>query len=145
MSIDRPGGKPLRRIVLVTAAIVLVVGGTGLYFYIAGRDVREIRTVVDSFVTAVDTADQARVVALLCQEEAAGLTENEDPPVPSPAIADDPSHAREVTEVEVRDDAASAKVVRPDEEPYTLYLRKEADVWKVCAPVEERFTGAPPS
>lgn len=142
VTIAGPSRKPLRRIVLFAGVFVLLIGGVGLYFHIAGRDVREIRSVVDSFVTAVDTADEARVISLLCQEEAADLIENagEEPSEPSPAVPDDPSFARDVTEVEVRDDAASAKVVRSDEQPYTLYLRKEAEVWKVCAPAEERFT-----
>ncbi len=146
--VEDNGRKALRRILLGAAIVAVVTVGAGLYAFIEGRNAREIRSVVDGFVTAVDTADQAKVVSLLCQEEAAVLIQHLDeppeplPPAPAPG---DPAFAREVTEVEVRDDAASAEVIRPDEEPYPLYLRKEAGVWKVCAPVEEQFTGAPPS
>ncbi len=148
ITVGRPAGKGLRRVLAATALVVLTALGVGLYVFLAGREEREVRSVADSFVTAVDTADEARIVGLLCPEEAADITGNENllPPETSSDLAPDastaaadPAFAREITDIEVADDVASARVVRPDQEPFTLYLRKDASGWKICAPAEERF------
>jgi hypothetical protein len=98
--------------------------------------------VVDRFVTAVDSGDPATIVVLLCPEEAAGITENDDvaPIDPSDQVAaSTTTHPREITEVEVVGDIASARVSRPDQEPFTLYLRRDGETWKVCADAEAEF------
>ncbi|MDA0637444.1 hypothetical protein OUY22_28905 [Nonomuraea sp. MCN248] len=97
-----------------------------------------IRTTVETFAHAVDREDTAAMIGLLCEEEAEGVTRRS----PRPGLG--PAHERpvEVTDVHVTGDVATARVTRPAQQPATLYLRREAGVWKLCDP--ERYRDATP-
>jgi len=146
---EPPPRKAKRRTFIAFGAtlVVLAAGGSGLYFALRGGDEADIRMVVDRFVTAVDTGDSAEIVALLCPEEAAGISENDDVAAidPSDQLAAPITHPREITDVEVVGDIASTRVSRPNQDSFTLYLRRDGEAWKVCADAKPAFHPNTPS
>jgi hypothetical protein len=134
-----PRFRSRRRVVIAVVIGVLAAGGAALYFLLPHGDEADVRTVVDNFVTAVDNSDTQQIVSLLCEEEAEGITEDDDADLsgswPTALFPLD----LDITEVQVIGDNAAAKVSRADQDPYPLYLRRDGGVWKVCADAEAAF------
>ncbi|MDH6116284.1 hypothetical protein [Kitasatospora sp. GAS204B] len=124
--------------VLGAAVLIVVTGGAIGYAQVqhaqvqhAHSDPVRIQQVVDQFATAVDRADVAKTVSLLCPEEANAITDSDIPPDSSQlATAKRPI---KVSGIQVRGDLATAQVTRPGVSA-TLHLRKDAGTWKVCDP-----------
>lgn len=93
-----------------------------------------VRSVAQDFVSAVARVDRPRVVALLCAEEAAEVTGDDDYPdaAGGAGASAEPPEKAEVTRILVRGDVASALVQRPRRET-RLYFRREEGSWKVCS------------
>jgi hypothetical protein len=112
-------------------------GATPIRQTVEKPDEAQIRTTVEKFAHAVDREDTATMIAMLCEEEAQSLIDE----VPSPdAHGLGPSYERpiNISDIRVTGDVAKARVTRPAQQPATLYLRKEANTWKLCDP--ERYT-----
>lgn len=135
-----------RLVLLVAAGALVVVAGVVVAVVALTRprgDEADIRALVDRFALAVDREDQAAVVALLCAQEAADITEDDDyDPANDGGLATQPPH-RDVrtSQVQVTGDVASARVERPEQDATTLWFRKEDGVWTVCAYAQEDATG----
>jgi hypothetical protein len=124
-------------VVAVVAAVLLTTALTG-----GGRDQARIRTVVDRFAAAVQSEDQARIVGLLCAEEAADITEDDDYDPAGTRVdgtPDKPVFPVHASNIHITGDVASARVTSAFQQPTTLYFRKEGGTWKVCAPAAARF------
>jgi hypothetical protein len=128
---------PKRRtgLVAAAAALLLAVAGGGLYVALTNTDSARIRGVVTDFAAAVHRQDYPMMLDLLCAEEAAGITEDDDyDPAAGPIDADVPE--LDVTDVQVAPDgqSATALLTMPGREAITIHLRQERDRWTVCAP-----------
>lgn len=101
-----------------------------------------IKDVAVQFAVAVDTQDQGKFLATLCTEERDEVTESEDfDPDDSGPGAPDEGEPLEVTDVTVKGDVAELQFLRPrSNHSGSLYLRKEAGLWKMCSPAEEDFS-----
>ncbi len=151
----RPAVGIGKKLIAVMAAGV-VVTAAGVYLYLTLTKDREpwigeeihIRILVDNFANAVDTQDQAKILNLLCAEEAADFTEDDDyDPTDDGPAAEPQGGAPSVTtsDIHVTGDTASARVARAaDNDPRTLYFRKEGGIWKVCAPAAGPPSGGTP-
>jgi hypothetical protein len=98
----------------------------------------QIQRVVVTFAAAADVDDEAQLVRLLCRDEAAALTEDDDY---DPAAANDggdavPAQARTVVTVsaiQVAGDTATARVTRSTGGMVVLRFVMERGMWKVCS------------
>jgi hypothetical protein len=120
------------------AGLVLLLGlGITAYVVVArsNSDEEKIRRVIGDFAVAVDRQDQARVIALLCEEEADDIREDDDYDPANDGGVDPPAKTPvDVSDIRVNGDVASARISRPSRPDATLYFRREAGTWKVCAP-----------
>ena len=127
---------PRRRSRIIAAAAVLLLAATGsLYIALANTDEAQIGRVVVDFATAADRQDYRAMLELLCDEEAAGITEDDDyDPTAEPIDAADVPE-RDVTDIQVAPDeqTATALMTTSGREPRTIRLRHERDHWKVCS------------
>jgi hypothetical protein len=117
-------------------AALLAVSGI-LYFALGGDENTpegQVRQVLDDFATAVDTEDQARIVDLLCAEEAANITEDDD--YDPTATGAEPATLvdRQISDIHVAGENASARITFPTHESFTIHLRQEKGTWHICAP-----------
>jgi hypothetical protein len=128
--------RPRVRTVAAAAVLVLAVAGCGVYLALSTSDEAQVRRVVGDFAAAVDRQDHPAMLELLCAEEAAGITEDDDyDPTAAPVGAAD-APEREVTDVQIMpgEQVATARMTTPGREPLTIDVRREQDRWKVCAP-----------
>ncbi|MEU4120529.1 hypothetical protein AB0F71_39315 [Kitasatospora sp. NPDC028055] len=110
------------------------------------READRVRQVVARFATTVDQGDVAGTLRMLCTEEAGEMADDDLPSGGGSPSADGPEPAAsgppvEISEVSVHGDVASAHVTRPGVDT-TIYLRKEAGVWSLCASAAERLPAA---
>jgi hypothetical protein len=135
---------PRRRRVLIAAAaglaVVLAAAIAVSVIVVRGNsDQARIQKVVDDFASAVDQGDQARIVSLLCTQEATAVTEDDDyDPANRPGPATGARKAVRTSDIRVTGGTASARVSRSNQPDATLHFRKEAGVWKVCASAGDR-------
>ncbi len=115
-------------LILVVAIVVTVVVVRG------NSDQVKIQKVAQNFASAVDRGDQPRILSLLCAEEAEAVTDDEDFNPANTATSAGKPIALHTSDIRISGNVASARITRPNAPPATLYFRKEAGVWKVCAP-----------
>lgn len=143
---QQPPGRTRRSKLLIALAIavpmLLVVCGVGGWMWFSdSREKGAIKDVAAQFADALDTQDQDKFLATLCQEEQDLVTDGDgfDPADSGPGAKDN-SEPFEVTEVTVKDDVAQVQFLRPNSDHSgSLYLRKESGAWKVCDPAEAQF------
>ncbi|MBO9556209.1 hypothetical protein [Cellulomonas sp.] len=136
------GPRRRRAIVVVAVAVgVLVVVGAVVARVLVARshsDEARIRTLVSQFAVVVDDEDQAGILALMCTEEAADITDDDDYDPSRPPPVDPPPHRPvRVSDVHVVGEVASAHITRPDQPGATLWFRKEDGRWTVCAHAQD--------
>jgi hypothetical protein len=118
---------------LVGCVVVTRVGGDQATV-LSTSDEAKIRKLVNQFAAAVDREDQAAIVALLCTEEAEGITDDEDyDPSRDGGVTERRTAPITISDIRITGDVASARISRPSQPDTTLYFRKENGVWKVCA------------
>jgi hypothetical protein len=129
----RPGRRTRIVVAVVAALLLLAVAAGGVYVALASTDQARIRGTVTDFAAAVDRQDQPAMLDLLCADEAAAITEDDDYD-PSAEPVDAPVLDREVTDVSIAPDGqtAIAVLVTPGREPVSVPLRRERDRWTVC-------------
>lgn len=121
-----------RRLSVLGVAVLLVTAGVAgcATDSPAQGDQARIKKVASQFATAVDRADVAGIVGLLCPEEAGGITDSDLPPDGKELGATArPVH---LSDIRITGDVAGVRVTRPGLTT-NLYLRREVDGWKVCA------------
>lgn len=122
-------------------AALLCLGGAAFTVFVVTRDRSddegEIRSTVEKFALATDRGDQDAILGLVCEQEAAEIRDSEYFHEDRAGDYDTSVSEAPVTtsDITVTGDTAHATVSRPaGGEPATLYFRKEAGAWKVCAP-----------
>jgi hypothetical protein len=134
--LEQDSARPQRRnrIVAAVAVLLLAVAGGGVYVALTTTDEARIRGVVTDFARAVERQDYPAMLELLCAEEAAGITEDDDydpaaEPIDNAEIPD-----RDVTDIRITPDerSATALVTTAGRQPFTIHLRHERDRWTVC-------------
>jgi hypothetical protein len=145
-----PPTRRRRRWVLVAAAAALaIVVAAGITIFVivvhANSDSTKIGNLAQDFATAVDTENQPKIVSLLCTEEADAITDSEDYDPSNTNVATPKPKSRPVTvsDIQIRGNVASARISRPHQSAATLYFRKEAGAWKVCAPARTQLSASP--
>ncbi|WP_369355266.1 hypothetical protein [Streptomyces sp. cg2] len=100
----------------------------------------KVQQAVTDFALAVDRGDTAKMVALLCLDEAHGVADNDD----NSADGERDSRSKPIptttSDVRIKGSVASVVVTRPAQKPVSVYLRKENGTWKMCAPVEKSWS-----
>lgn len=140
---DRRARRSKLLIALAIAVPVLLIlcGVGGWMWFSASREKGAIKDVASQFAEAIDTQDQDKMLATLCQEEHDLVTDGDgfDPADSGPGAKDN-RQPFEVTDVTVKDDVAQVQFLRPNsEDSGSLYLRKESGAWKVGDPAEAQF------
>lgn len=143
---EQPGTSAGRSKLLIALAIAVPVllilcGVGGWIWFSTSREKGAIKDVASQFAEAIDTQDQDKMLATLCQEEHDLVTDGDgfDPGDSGPGAKDN-RQPFEVTDVTVKDDVAQVQFRRPNSEHSgSLYLRKESGAWKVCDPAEAQF------
>ncbi|WP_131812642.1 Rv0361 family membrane protein [Mycolicibacterium peregrinum] len=143
---EQPGTSAGRSKLLIALAIAVPVllilcGVGGWIWFSTSREKGAIKDVASRFAEAIDTQDQDKMLATLCQEEHDLVTDGDgfDPGDSGPGAKDN-RQPFEVTDVTVKDDVAQVQFLRPNSEHSgSLYLRKESGAWKVCDPAEAQF------
>jgi hypothetical protein len=143
--VQKPRGTRRRRLLIAGAGGLVVVLAAAIVISMlvvrANSDRAKIQKLVDNFASAVDQGDQARIVSLLCAEEAAAVTDGDDyDPSNKPGPAAAARRAVRTSEIRVAGSVASAQITRPDQPVATLHFRKEAGVWKVCATAADQVS-----
>ncbi|MFD5465042.1 hypothetical protein ACFWIQ_19765 [Kitasatospora sp. NPDC127059] len=145
-----PRSAPRKRWPYLLGAAVLLLAAAGIVGYVttdrAPSEPDRVRQLVGRFATAVDRGDVAGSVGMLCPEEAGDMADSDLPSDGVSPSADEQQPAAsgppvEVSDVRIEGDVASAHVTRPGVDT-TIYLRKEAGAWSVCAPAAARLPGA---
>ncbi|WP_131814239.1 hypothetical protein [Mycolicibacterium fortuitum] len=140
---DRSAGRSKLLIALaIVVPVLLVLCGVGGWMWFSdSREKGAIKSVASQFAEAIDTQDQDKMLAALCQEEHDLVTDGDSfDPADSGPGAKDNRQPFEVTDVTVKDDVAQVQFLRPDSgHSGSLYLRKESGAWKVCDPAQEQF------
>ncbi|MFG2287609.1 hypothetical protein ACGFOU_16320 [Streptomyces sp. NPDC048595] len=129
----------------MAAVLLAAAGGITAYLLPDQGDSEQsrIEKAVADFALAVDRGDTARMVGLLCLEEARGVTD--DGADSGDAERDTRSKPIPVTtsDIRIKGSVASVVVTRPAQKPTAVYLRKEKGAWKLCAPAEKSRPDAP--
>ncbi|QCB94770.1 hypothetical protein [Cellulomonas shaoxiangyii] len=127
------------RVVALVVAVAVVVAGVVVAYVLATRPPSEearIQELVTQFARAVDRENLSDIVALLCEEEAEGILEDDDYDPDAGGTEEGGADSRpvEASDVRVTGDVASAVVSRPGQPDTTLWFRIEEGRWTVCAP-----------
>lgn len=137
-----PGRSKLLIALAIAVPVVLVLCGVGGWVWFSrSRDEGAIKDAAAQFADAIDTQDQDKFLAALCEEERDLVTDGDgfDPADSGPGTTDT-SEPFEVTDVTVKGDVAQVEFLRPkSNDSGSLFLRKESGAWKVCDPAEEQF------
>ncbi|MFC4535767.1 hypothetical protein [Sphaerisporangium dianthi] len=138
-----PAGRGRPWPLIVAAAGLLVAGAAGIAVYLvagrAGGDEATIRRLTENFAVAVAREDQARIIGLLCAEEARGVVQDDDyDPDNHRVVSGRGTVSIRISDIQVAGDVASARVTHRSRSVSTLHFRREAGGWKVCAPAGER-------
>ncbi|HSV67503.1 MAG TPA: hypothetical protein VLJ59_16560 [Mycobacteriales bacterium] len=96
-----------------------------------------------NFGTALDQENQTAMLALMCPEEAAGITEDDDydpdtPPLPTPVL-----RSRTITDIHIAGDAAFAQVSVDGAASQTVYLRRDQGHWLICTAAATQLNPSP--
>ncbi|MFI9412202.1 Rv0361 family membrane protein [Nocardia gamkensis] len=133
-------------IALITVFALGGIGGAAALVIQQARteltDDAQIRSVLGDFADAVESGSTQQVVELLCAEEAALFSDRVsggEEAEQGGSTGHDQRRSVDISGIVMRGDIASAQVARPPSEPRPLYLRKEDDQWKVCAPAADQF------
>ncbi|HVV09524.1 hypothetical protein [Amycolatopsis sp.] len=143
-------GRKHRWIALSAFAVVLLGAAAVSVVLVVKRggqsDEEQIKGVLVTFAAAVDAEDQPAMLKILCQDEAAEMTDADDFEPDAPRVQIDASHWQPptISDVRVFGDVASATLAQPPTVS-TLYLRKETGSWKVCAPAADQIPAGKPS
>ncbi len=124
--------------VLLAAVVVCV--GVFLRPERGDTEQSKVQKVVADFALAVDRGDTSTMVALLCLEEARGITDNDDNSADGERDTRSKPIPTTTSDVRIKGNVASAVVTRPAQKPASVYLRKEDGTWKMCAPVEKSWS-----
>lgn len=138
---DRRRSKLLIALAIAVPVLLILCGVGGWMSLSASREKGAITAVAAQFAEAIDTQDQDKMLATLCQEEHDLVTDGDgfDPGDSGPGAKDN-RQPFEVTDVTVKDDVAQVQFRRPNSDHSgSLYLRKESGAWKVCDPAEPQF------
>lgn len=123
----RKSRKPLV-ILAVTLPIVLIGGGIGAFYLIKAvtgpSDEDQIKTAINGFAEAVDTADVPQMLSSLCSEEAEQITGDADYE-PDDSGPVDPIKRLPVDVSDIQVNGATAQLSRPPAEARTLKLKHE--------------------
>lgn len=128
-------------------AVVVAVGA--VLFLTVGRgpdnsDDAQIKRLVTNFADAANSADQAKLISLLCAEETSGITDSEDyDPANDGGVVTTTKLVIVTSDVRVTGAIASAKITRPDRSTGMLYFRREGGRWTVCAPAAHQLVASP--
>jgi hypothetical protein len=134
---------------LAAFVVLLVVGGVSLFIELGGpSNDAQIQQLVQTFASAADHQDAKKIMAELCQAEAAGFADS-DAASSTPAAAPE-SHflTTGTSDIQIAGDVASAKVTLSQNGPMansfsaTLYFLKKNGAWKVCDSVAAQFNRA---
>jgi hypothetical protein len=118
-------------------AVVIAVMATGLYVVHRNSDPVKIRSLVGDFSVAVYGGDPRQMARYMCAEGAQSFLDTiEDPDTPA-ALETPPPF--DVSDIEVKGDVASAKLTFERTGVQTMYFRKEAGKWTVCAAAEDQM------
>jgi hypothetical protein len=137
------GAATARESIAAVGIFLFLVAGCG-----GNSDEARIQKVVDGFATAVDAQNQAEIIGLLCKEEAAAITDDDDyEPDGNGGVSTTQEQNRsvKVSDIQVMGEIASARIARPPNDSRTLFFRKEEGNWKVCAPAAANFPPISPS
>jgi hypothetical protein len=105
-----------------------------------GDDEQRIVTAVMDFAVAVERGVPREMASLMCEEEARDFLDSvADPDVEEPVVVEDMAPVR-IAAVRVFGDRALVRFRRRTDEVRTLYCRREADRWTVCANAEDDLT-----
>jgi hypothetical protein len=130
------GGSAAGMATLVVAAI--------LAWFLLGSNGEEdqIRALMGNFNAAVESGDVDAVATYLCADEAAtfkGLHID----VPATAPPAPQQHAQVgLSDIQIKGQLASATLTATGKQTTTLYFRKEAEAWKMCAGAQQDFEAA---
>jgi hypothetical protein len=140
-----------RRWLFVATVAVVVAAASALTVILSlprpgQADEDAIKAVLISFAAAVDSEDQRGMLLVMCQEEAAEMTDSGDYEPDAPPVSLDPSSWKppDISDVRVVGDVASANVIRASTASM-LYLRKVSGNWRVCAPAADEIPAGRPS
>ena len=126
----------------ITVPLLLILCGVGGWMWFSRTgDEEAIKVVAARFADAIDTQDQDKLLATLCEEERDDLVDGAglEPDELEPGAPDD-GEPFDVTNVTVKGDLAELQFLRPaSHHSGSLYLRKEDGMWKMCSPAEEDF------
>lgn len=128
--------------VAAAATATLVVAGILAWFLLgANGEEDQIRAAMGSFNTAVENGDVDAVASHLCAQEAAAF-KGLHIPVPPASGAPQPNTQVGLSNIQIKGQLAAATLTAAGKPDTTLYFRKEADNWKLCASAQQDFTAA---
>lgn len=129
--------------VAAAATATLVVAGVLAWFLLgANGDEDQIRAVMGNFNTAVENGDVDAVASHLCAQEAAAFKGLHIPVPPASPRASQPNTQVGLSNIQIKGQLAAATLTAAGKPDTTLYFRKEADTWKLCASAQQDFTAA---
>jgi hypothetical protein len=113
------------------------VTAAGLYVVHRNSDPVKIRSLVGDFSIAVYGGDPRQIARYMCAEGAQSFLDAiEDPDTPA---APETPPKFDVSDIQVKGDVASAKLTFKPTGLQTMYFRKEAGKWTVCAAAEDQM------
>ncbi|ADG99031.1 hypothetical protein Srot_2596 [Segniliparus rotundus DSM 44985] len=128
-------------VVLGAVGALLVCGG-GLGFFLWSMlfspksGVQQVRAVTQEYRAAEDAKDAAKLAGILCSAdagEAAEIIEADQKVAPGPI---------DIKGAHVINSLGAVGFTDPKGQGWTVYLRKEADQWKVCPSAKDEFKAA---
>jgi hypothetical protein len=131
---------------LAALVLLFVSGGVLLFIELGGQsDDAQIQQLVQNFASAADHQDAKKIMAELCQAEAAGFADSGA--ASSTPVATPERHflTPGTSDIQIAGDVASAKVTRSQNGPpansfsVTLYFHRENGTWKVCDSAATQF------
>lgn len=125
-----------RQVVAAISAVAILLAVSGVLYFALGGGITpeaQVRQVINDFATAVDTEDQVKIVDLLCIEEAANITEDDDYDPTATGAESATRLDRQISDIHIMGQTASAQITFSTHESITIHLRQEQGTWHICA------------
>lgn len=129
--------RRVRRYVAAIAGATILVGAATAYAVLSQPESEQskIQKTVTDFASAVDEVDIPKVVSLLCPQEATSIIDNSNDPLSATdRVTSVKPRPITISNIQIKGTIASAVVIRPSQQPVTVYLEKDGTTWKLCAP-----------
>lgn len=122
---------------VVVITVASAVAAIAAYDHYQNSDPARIKALIGAFSDSVSRGNPQEIATLMCREEAEPYLDAAADP--GGELANAPKPKFRIGDIVVHGDAASATLIFRDDQTQTMYFRKNAGKWTVCAPAKDQM------